>query len=156
MKMNCLITNIFLICLSYLNLPSVWWNLAWPCTDFLTEYKLLNSFQSTYTKFHLLKLLFLPFMTSSSVPIANNKFLASVFLISLLHLIPSIILFFLNASHHGLASQVLFWLGSNLTLLLGLSMFRLEILNLRFISFYMVSPKVLFLVLSCLFCTPLL
>jgi hypothetical protein len=35
-------------------------------------------------------------------------------------------------------------------------MFRLEILNLLFISLCMVSPKVLFLVLFCLFCTLLL
>jgi hypothetical protein len=38
---------------------------------------------------------------------SQQQIFASVFLIFLLHLIQLVILFFLNASHQGLASQVL-------------------------------------------------
>jgi hypothetical protein len=77
-------------------------------TDILTEHNLLNSFLSAYTKLHSTETVLLAlFMIISSEPVASDKFVTSVFLIFPLHLIPSIILFFLNASHLGLVTQVL-------------------------------------------------
>jgi hypothetical protein len=108
-------------------------------TDFLTIFSTHFSLLIPHTM--LQKLLFMLFMIISSEPVASNKFLAYVFLIFMLHLIPLIILFFLNASHLGLVSQVLLWIKSNLALRLGLSMSRLEILSFLFISFCMVSPR---------------
>jgi hypothetical protein len=108
MKMNCPSTDLSLVLISFL------FKLAERVvesrlTDFLTQHNhnLFNSFQSADTKLHSKKLLLLLFMIISSVLIASNKFLDSVYLIAPLHLIPLIILFFLNVSHLDLVSQLL-------------------------------------------------
>jgi hypothetical protein len=114
-KMNCPITDLSLILISFLS-KFTERVVESRLTDFLTEHNISTQFSLPILNSILQILLFLLFMIISSEPVASNKFLAPVFLIFPLHLIPLIIPFFLNASHLGLVSQVLLLIGSNLTL----------------------------------------
>jgi hypothetical protein len=90
-KMNCPSTDLSLVLISFLSKYTervVESRLA----DFLTEHVFSTHFSLPIPNSIIQKLLFLLFMIISSEPVASTKFLASVFLVFPLHLIPLIIL----------------------------------------------------------------
>jgi hypothetical protein len=117
--MNCLISDLFLIFLSYLLTERV---VESRLSDFLTEHNLLNSFQSAYTKLRSSETALLAVHDHIiRAIVANNKSLISVCMIFLLHM--------LENDRSSLLERILSRFGtsgtapngSNLALHLGLS-----------------------------------
>jgi Reverse transcriptase (RNA-dependent DNA polymerase) len=120
-------------------------------TGFLTEYNLLNSFQSACTKLHSIETALLA-VHDYLIRFNSQQNISCLCLLDLSAAFDTIdqsVLLERLSSWFGISGTALNWVKSYLSL--GLSMSRLGILSLLLISFSMVSPMVLFLVLFCLF-----
>ena len=125
-------------------------------TDFLTEHNLLNSFQSAYTKFHSTETALLA--VHDQLILANSQ--QQVSCLCLLDLsaafdtIDHSILLERLSSWLGISGTVLAWVKSYLTS----RSFYVQVRDSQSLVYQLLYgvPKVLFLVLFCLFCTLLL